>query len=169
MLVTLLTLKSAGFARLICVCKKSPASAKQNRIVADEFIVFGDDRCKVGHRLAPNLTKNLFFFRLQASLDPLPRLGAQGLRWQTVLMLRMLMGSRAEKPDLLSVAAAPLAENQMYPQSDALTQSERMVEYLGLQTRRIATTRRKLTYLSEESFQHFRQRIHYNTDSPSCL
>jgi len=113
--------------------------------------------------------QKLFFFRLQASLDPLPRLGAQGLRWQTVLMLRMLMGSRAEKPDLLSVAAAPLAENQMYPQSDALTQSERMVEYLGLQTRRIATTRRKLTYLSEESFQHFRQRIHYNTDSPSCL
>jgi hypothetical protein len=48
----------------------------------------------------------------------------------------------------------------MNAQADALPQPKRTVQRLGLQFRRLAAIGRKLARLSEESLQHFHQRIH---------
>jgi hypothetical protein len=70
------------------------------------------------------------------------------------------MRGGTEKADLLSIAPTPFAENQMNAQADALPQPKRVVQRLGLQPRRLTAIGRKLARLSEESLQHFHQRIH---------
>src|SRR5258706_7339298 len=70
------------------------------------------------------------------------------------------MRGGAEKADLLSIAPTPFAENQMDAQADALPQPKRVVQRLGLQSRRLAAIGRKLARLSEKSLRHFHQRIH---------
>src|SRR2546429_6328162 len=71
------------------------------------------------------------------------------------------MRGGTEKADLLSIAPTPFAENQMNAEADALPQPKRVVQRLGLQSRRLAAIGQKLARLSEESRQHFHQRIHY--------
>jgi len=71
------------------------------------------------------------------------------------------MRGGTEKANLLSIAPTPLAKNQMNAQANALTQPKRAIQRLGLQPRRLAAIGRKLARLSEESLQHFHQRIHY--------
>lgn len=48
----------------------------------------------------------------------------------------------------------------MDAKADALPRRKRVVQRFGLQSRRLAAIGRKLARLSEESFQHFHQRIH---------
>jgi hypothetical protein len=65
-----------------------------------------------------------------------------------------------EKTDLLSIAPTPFAEYEVNAQTDALSQSQRVVQGLGLQSRRLTAIGRKLACLSQESFQYFHRRIH---------
>ena len=76
-------------------------------------------------------------------------------------MFLVPMRGGTEKANLPSIAPTPFAENQMNAEADALPQPKRAVQRLGLQSRRLAAIGRKLARLSEESLQHFHQRIHY--------
>ena len=64
----------------------------------------------------------------ESLLDPFSRFVGKSLRNRFGNFVRMLVGSVAQKSDLLSVAATPFTEQEMKPQSEALAKRELAVE-----------------------------------------
>jgi len=76
------------------------------------------------------LTDNLFLVRLEPLLDPLSRFVRKLLRNGFRQFIRMLVGRRAQKSDLLHIAAAPFTKHEMNTQAESLAQRELAVECL---------------------------------------
>src|SRR5439155_2113448 len=85
-----------------------------------------------------------FFSRLQTFLNSLAGRGGQGLWRQGMLVFIALLRGRAQKSNLPAIPPAPLAEQQMNSQTQALTERERAVERVGLQTRSFPAGDRKI-------------------------
>lgn len=68
---------------------------------------------------ALTLLSRALFLRSQPLADALPRLGGKLLRHGFSQLVTMLMGGTAQKADLFAVTPAPLANEQMQPQSQA--------------------------------------------------
>ncbi len=79
------------------------------------------------------LQERLFAFAPQRALEPFAGRGGESLRGGLVQLLRMLARRPPQETDLLSVAAAPLAEQKMEAQPEPLRQREVPVQSVGLE------------------------------------
>jgi hypothetical protein len=101
-----------------------------------------------------------FVSGLQPLLDALARRGGQG-RWQTgLLVFIVFLRGGTQKSNVPAVPTAPLAEEQMNSQTQALAERERAIERIGLQTYRFPAIERNITHAFCQRLQFAQEQLH---------
>jgi hypothetical protein len=100
------------------------------------------------------------FFALQSLFDARARLGGKRLRSGLGQFVGMFVRRPAKKMDLLSVTAAPFADQQVQPKTQSFGGRKRMVEGFGLKSGNITAGGRQRTQPGFQGGECFVPKIH---------
>src|SRR5882672_1069414 len=106
--------------------------------------------------------EKLFFSSFDYALDPFACFGRQALLRQTRVFLFAPARNGTQKSDLLSIAAAPFAEQKMDAQSNPLAPGKSVVQRVGLQAGDFPAPGREVAHRLCEGFQQVGEPIHFS-------